>query len=300
MKLFVKNLLRGARAYFVFGSTRSSDHITFSGVGNLYVNSADNRGKAILNSFGVMQPPVTLFWRALEQRLAPTLLLDIGANHGEISLSIRYRQEARIMLFEPNPVLRPFLERSISTHINRSQISLSTSLVSDSCVEQQFFVDHKWSGTSSAIKPIVDESNSFKGVGPENSEEIKIQSVRIDDILANRELGDQRLLFKIDVEGFEPRVIGGMKTTLKNVQAFAGIIEFDRSYLQAGGTDPNQFFIVLQNFGVAMTMGKGSLKRIGQYSDIPDHTDIVIGSAESVLADLALPTMARALFRMSS
>jgi FkbM family methyltransferase len=298
MNSTIRHLAKRTRSFFVFGASRSGDSIQFSGTGDLYVSTGDNRGRAILDSFGVTQPRVTLLWRILTRHLAPTLILDIGANHGEVALSTRYSREARITLFEPNPALRPFLERSIAAHVNRSQISLSTSLVSDSCMEQHFFVDHKWSGTSSAVGPILDESNSVKGAGKECFEELVMRPVCIDDVVAGKELGEQRLLFKIDVEGFEAKVIAGMTKTLRSVKVFAGITEFDRVLLRRAGTDPREFLSTLENLGVPMILEKGSLKRVGPNSDIPDHTDIVIGSKESRLGALELPTMAKLVFGM--
>jgi hypothetical protein len=147
------------------------------GSGKLYVNRADNRGKAILENNGVMQSQVSALWLSLVKLMSPTIVLDIGANHGEVSLSARYSQKARIMLFEPNPSLTPFLEQSISSHINRSQISLLTRLVSDSISEQPFYVDRKWSGTSSALGPLIEETKSFKGEGPESFEKLLLASV---------------------------------------------------------------------------------------------------------------------------
>jgi FkbM family methyltransferase len=79
-------------------------------------------------------------------------------------------------------------------------------------VNEQFVVDHKWSGTSSAIGRILDPTNGFKRSGEEEFESIVVRSVRIDDILSEQELADQTILFKIDVEGYEAKVIAGMRT----------------------------------------------------------------------------------------
>lgn len=294
----IRHLAKRTRNSFFFGASRSGDSIRFSGTGDLYVSTGDNRGRAILDCVGVTQPRVTLLWRILTRHLAPTLVLDIGANHGEVALSTRYSLEAQITLFEPNPALRPFLERSIAAHVNRSQLSLCTSLVSDSCKEQHFFLDHKWSGTSSAVGPILDESNSVKGAGKECFEEIVMRPVRLDDVLTGKEMGEQRLLFKIDVEGFEAKVIAGMTNTLKTVKVFAGITEFDKPLLRRAGTDPREFLSTLANLGVVMILEKGSLKRVGPNSDIPDHADLVIGSKESRIDALELPTMAKIVFGM--
>jgi FkbM family methyltransferase len=208
-----------------------------------------------------------------------------------------YKQETRIILFEPNPEIRPFLRMSIATHCNRDQISLETALVSDLDGEQQFVVDHKWSGTSSAIGTILDPTNGFKGSGEEEFESIVVKSVRIDDILSDHNLANQTILFKIDVEGYEAKVIAGMKNSLKKAKCFAGIIEFDREYLRRAGTDCESFFASLQELGGTMILMDESFSKVNQLNDIHEHSDILIFSGECPSASLSLPRMAKILYR---
>jgi FkbM family methyltransferase len=288
---------RALRAYLVFGTSATEDHVRFHGTGCLYVNPRDNRGKAILSNFGATQLSITLMWRLLVQRLEPTLVLDVGANHGEVGLSVPYKKETRIILFEPNPEIKPFLEKSIATHCNRSQISLETALVSDLTGEKLFFVDRKWSGTSSAIGPIFDPSNGFKGKGEEKFESITVKSIRIDDVLGDVDLRNETILFKIDVEGYEAKVIAGMKDSLKRAQRFAGIMEFDKKYLQRAGTDCESFFLSLQELGGTVMLLDESLTKISHVGQIPEHSDIIVLSRQCALESLSLPKMAKTLYR---
>jgi FkbM family methyltransferase len=289
--------MRALRAYIVFRTSSAEDHVRFHGTGRLYVNPRDNRGKVILSSFGATQISITLMWGLMVKRFAPTLVLDVGANHGEVALSIPYKRETQIILFEPNPEIRPFLEMSIAAHRNHEQISLETALVSDVTGEQQFVVDHKWSGTSSAIGRILDPTNGFKGSGEEEFESIVVRSVRIDDILSEQELVDQTILFKIDVEGYEAKVIAGMKNSLKKAKCFAGIVEFDREYLRRAGTDCKSFFSSLQDLGGTMILMDESFTKINQLQDIHEHSDILIFSEGCSAASLSLPRIAKALYR---
>jgi FkbM family methyltransferase len=289
--------MRALRAYIVFRASVAEDHVRFHGTGRLYVNPRDNRGKVILSSFGATQLSITLMWKLLVQRFAPTLVLDIGANHGEIGLSTEYKKDTRIILFEPNPEIKPFLRMSIATHRNQDQISLETALVSDVAGEQQFVVDHKWSGTSSAIGPILDPINGFKGSGEEEFESIVVKSIRIDDVLKDLDLAKETILFKIDVEGYEAKVFAGMKNSLKKAKSFAGIIEFDKEYLRRAGTDCESFFSSLQELGGTMMLMDESFSKVSRLQDIHQHSDILIFSKGCPTASLSLPRMAKTLYR---
>lgn len=242
------------------------------------------------------QPKITFLWRLLTKRLDPTLILDVGANHGEVALSISYKKETRILMFEPNPVLTSFLEKSIAAHVNREQISFSKQLVSDASAEQEFFVDRKWSGTSSAVGPINDESNAFKGESCEDFERLIVPSISIDDALKEIELANQRLLFKIDVEGFESKVILGMMKTLSSVKCFAGIMEFDKELLQRAGTNPSAYFAALLALGGVWIFEHGSAVRLRKFEDMPGHADILISSMPEMLDSLSFSKVSRAIY----
>jgi FkbM family methyltransferase len=293
----LKRAARLARNSFAFQSILKQDHVRFLGVGNLYFSNYDNRGKAIANSAGATQPRITLFWAAALRILNPTLVLDIGANYGEIALSAKYSANSKIHLFEPNPILTPFLLKSIDSHINSNYIELHTELVSDKSGFQDFFVDEKWSGTSSAIGPISDDENKFKGIGSELFRKISVASIKIDDIFANvGALSEERLLFKIDVEGFESNVICGMQRTLDSVGTFLGVLEFDKQFLWRAGIDPRLFLRRLSEIGCVKALEDFQFREIKDIEELPEHKDIFVASNEKLFAEMEWP-FSRRLFR---
>ena len=156
-----------------------------------------------------------------------------------MTFSARYSPTAEIYLVEPNPQLLPYLERSRAEHRDGDRMHLVNRAASDRSDYVIFTVDEKWSGTSSAIGQIEDPANLFKGSGPERSRELRVEAIRIDDLFAALPADRLRsLALKIDVEGYQGRVLQGMTSVLQRADRFLGIVEFDGRYLQQAGTPP--------------------------------------------------------------
>ena len=63
-------------------------------------------------------------------------------------------------------------------------------------------------------RKVTDPSNRFKGDGPERFHEVQIETTTVSSLLADIPESQLRsLAFKIDVEGYEGRVLKGMAET---------------------------------------------------------------------------------------
>jgi len=283
------------RNALLFRTLPKRDSVILFGRGELFIDTGDNRGRSILQNAGMTQPFTALLWRNLVSRLDPEIVLDIGANYGEIALSSTYSAGTQIHLFEPNPYVRTYLEKSVSTRRDSQNIRLHPELVGSQVGQQTFVVDRKWSGTSSAVGEI-SGSDGIKGDGAEHFEEITVASTTIDASLANAGVpAKRRLLFKIDVEGYEGHVLAGMKGTLRNAAAYAGIVEFDRDYLRRAGTDPEAMLRELSDLGVVSGVFGNQI--FNDVDGLPGHFDLLVASSASVLADIGDAGMMRHLFR---
>ncbi|MCS7458845.1 FkbM family methyltransferase [Paenibacillus doosanensis] len=201
-----------------------------------YVNSGEHRGKHLAKIGGISQPAVTGFWRRAVRQWKPTILLDIGVNYGEIIFSTTYPDHALIIGIEANPQLAPIIEKSRQEHPNRGQIRMIYALASDCETEgQNFYVDKYWSGTSSAVP----------NVNQHLFEVHKVNSIKVDSLFLNRPLADERLLFKIDVEGYEGHALAGMSRLVSECGSVLGNIEFNNSFLEKAGVRIEEFFAFL-------------------------------------------------------
>ncbi len=194
----------------------------------IYVNCRENRGRAIFQCAGTGQPHLKAVWRELCNALEPTLVLDIGVNYGEFLFSMNYPTDAQLLGIEANPELIGYLDQSRDIHPNKSQIELINALAAEKSLhERRFFIDRRWSGTSSALKLREDSELT----------PVSMQCIAIDDLVAEIDLSTQRIVFKVDVEGYEPYVIAGMDRILSEAGKWAGLIEFNSGSFERSGAD---------------------------------------------------------------
>jgi FkbM family methyltransferase len=285
------SLARYAQRAILFGALPSRDGARFLGRGRLFISLRDNRGLRLRRYAGVLQPVISFTWRRIIDLIQPTAVIDIGANYGEVTFCARYPRLAEIYMIEPNPHLLPFLERSRAAHRDGGRMRLVDRVASDRSGDVAFTVDEKWSGTSSAIGEIEDPASRFKGQGPERFCELRVEAIRVDDLLG--EMPEDRLrslALKMDVEGYEGRVLQGMMGVLRRTGRFVGIVEFDPDNLQRAGTPPAEVLALMRRFGTVARFGHDGQLMVVESAEPPTaHCDLIITSDASLLPNLTLP-----------
>ena len=285
------SIARYAQRAILFGALPSRNGARFLGRGRLFVSSRDNRGLRLRRHAGVLQPLISFTWRRIIDLIQPTAVIDIGANYGEVTFCARYPRSAEIFLVEPNPHLLPFLERSRVAHRDGGRMRLVDRVASDRSGDVVFTVDEKWSGTSSAIGQIGDPASRFKGQGPERFCEVHVEAIRVDDLLAGLPDGRLRsLALKIDVEGYEGRVLQGMTGVLQRAGCFLGIMEFDTDNLQRAGTPPAEVLALMHRLGTVAHFGHDGQLVVLESTEPPAaHCDLIFTSDPGLLPALTLP-----------
>ena len=100
-----------------------------------------------------------------------------------------------------------------------------------------FYVDSEWSGRSSALKQ------------DRHGDNAKVEMVRqtsVDTLLEGRAGPGDRLVFKIEVEGYKPKVLAGMRRTLDAVDSAVCVMEFNQSFLRKLGVEPETYLAELK------------------------------------------------------
>lgn len=158
--------------------------------------------------------------------------LDVGSNmgHWAMAMASLVGSEGRVVAFEPNPMNRKMLERSVKASGFESRVEIiSTALWSESGVQMNFHLsaDPHNSGTSS-LKKYDLLSNS--------SETIEVTTLAGDDFFKQAGIRSVSLM-KVDVERSEYEVLCGMKEAL-----LLGII--DRIHLETEIESPAWDFLL--------------------------------------------------------
>lgn len=77
----------------------------------IHVDPLDRRAQKLIQSDGNLNPPALSAWHLLLQQHAWTHVIDVGANYGEMLVNGGLPSGASIIAVEPNPAIRPYLER---------------------------------------------------------------------------------------------------------------------------------------------------------------------------------------------
>ena len=162
-------------------------------------------------------------------------VLDIGANVGLLScvFADSVGPDGRVFVFEPDPYTATFLKHNVRRF---GQVRVFEIALSDKSGTANLFLNAQ-SGTSNSL---ADRSDA--------SETVSVECLTLDDFL-KREPLEQIHLIKIDVEGFEPRVLAGMAETVKAHPEMAMIIEYCPENLGLAGEFPEALLEQIAGFG---------------------------------------------------
>lgn len=198
----------------------------------IFVDPTELRGRAILRTYGAGQVLLKRFWREAIQRLSPDVVIDVGANYGEFLFMTSYAPGAIVVGIEANPTLLPYLRRSRDAHPQGASIDVVCGLAAAADgPSKEFFIDTVWSGRSSALRLPRNKSPRVE----------LVKTVSVDSLVADRMPPNARLVFKIDVEGYEPPVVEGMVRTLAKTEAAVGLLELNTTFLRALDVEPEAF-----------------------------------------------------------
>jgi FkbM family methyltransferase len=273
-----------------YGTTRPT-RLRFAHSGNiLYVDRTEVRGRNLLVCGADGQPETKAVWHSAIEAFRPSIVVDVGLNYGEFLFDAAYSPDATLVGIEANVALRPWIERSAREHPNFAQMRLEFALACDKpSATRPFYIDPSYSGRGSGVKR----------PGLSSTVEAKVSGITVDSLfsaLPDDELAPRRLLFKIDVEGFEPQVMRGMRRLLSVCAECVGILEFNSTLIRSGGVDPVSFLSEMaEAFPTAFMRIHKSVRRVSWQALISDadnvhglDTDLVLASSPAVAKAIGL------------
>lgn len=222
--------------------------------------------------------PNLVFWRDFNAHLRPGLVVDVGVNYGECLFGTNYHESSIIHGFEANPRLIFHLENSRADHPDADRITIHNFLVSDADAEDiPFFVNPKWSGSSSALQEITAREGNL---------EFKLPARRIDGVIPAEQAAGTTMLLKMDIEGFESPALRGITGLLEKAAGAVALIEFDIDYIRWAGQQPEDYLAWLRERFETYRLADGKRRRLLPVSSLDDvpplhgtqrkHTDLAL------------------------
>jgi FkbM family methyltransferase len=167
-----------------------------------------------------------------------SLFIDIGANVGYYTAMAMHMvgKHGRIIALEPDPISFACLERTIAANTSLTDVIPINMAATDCEGERELYVSSENRG-----------DNRFHPFAASTST-VKTQTITVDGLLQRifPETLPGELFIKIDVQGSEALVIGGMKQTLTHARSLTLLMEFWPQGLRNMGADPMQLMLDLE------------------------------------------------------
>ncbi len=172
--------------------------------------------------------------RLLEHVNEGDCVFDIGAFRGHYTLTaaLQVGPLGRVFAFEPNPASFRTLQATLQANPGKLEnIEIICKAVSDEKGEVLFSANHAGSH-----------------IGGEDGSRcnLKVQQTTVDHIA--EELHAAPSVLKLDVEGFEMKVLAGAKATLSSCRAIAVEIH-PKKMMQASGDTPEELIDFIEKYG---------------------------------------------------
>lgn len=225
------------------------------------------------------------FWNQGCTRLAPSLVLDVGVNFGECLFAPVYAATTEIHGFDANPALTPYHEKSRALHPDGQRMQIHFGLLAEKPgPPATFYVDRQWSGNSTAVAGNrKDDADRY--------EQLSVPVTSVDTVLGERPRQFGSVFFKIDVEGYEYRVLQGMQQVLANSTWSVGLLEFEPHLHRVAGDNLSDYWNFLtsrfqvyafdpgakSDKGVKAKLITGDWEQVKDRMDRPKlHTDLIV------------------------
>lgn len=182
-------------------STLTGDRLVTDDGRTILVDPTDPRAVDLVAAGGDLNPLSLRMWRRALGAAPWETVVDIGVNYGEMLVRPALPAAARLVGFEPNPVVRDLATRTFA--LNGLDVDLRPQAVGGQGGPARFAVDHTWSGTSSLDTGTYDEPGRWSF--------LDVDVTTLDDVLGS---DPGPFCVKVDVEGFEHEVVAGARRSL--------------------------------------------------------------------------------------
>lgn len=222
----------------------------FSGL-KIYMDPRDIAVAPHLALDGIWEHRITAAWLAAIKDT--DTILDIGANFGyfgAIAAQLTDKKKSKVIYFEANPHLIPYLEKTLGVNWLNEQSVIENLAISDKPGEVTLHLLKDYIGSSSVQSAEEIDKYMHSKMHIETQEKIKVKAVTIDDYCRDNNIKTVNLI-KMDIEGYEETAYKGMKKIIQASPNITLFIEFTKEGYKA----PKSFYEeMLKDFGYVYTI----------------------------------------------
>lgn len=170
----------------------------------LYVDPSDARSRLMSRERGAVDIDAVRAWRSAVDEIEPAVVLDVGANYGEVAFSRAYGEGVEIHLIEANP--------RVAQRLRRSAQARGAIVHEVAASDRESAALLRTSRRSTGLSSLSDVG------GGGHDDTVEVRAVRLDELL--QFAPGTTAAIKVDVEGHEPEVLAGMTGLLDELEDF--------------------------------------------------------------------------------
>ena len=207
--------------------------------------------------FGVYEKAETRFFQSACRD--GMTFLDVGANFGYYTaLAARaVGPNGRVLAVEPDPDSFGYLEQTIAANAV-GNVQAFPVAASDAPATLPLYISTDNRG-----------DNRLYASG-EDRPQVEVTARPLDALLRENKI-DKVDLIKIDVQGYEPKVIAGLRETITASPNLTLLTEFWPQGIDEAGEDANEFLQTLRELGLTLH----ELQPDGSLAELTDDTDLI-------------------------
>jgi FkbM family methyltransferase len=208
-------------------------------------------------TFGVYERAETKFFQTACH--SGMTFLDVGANIGYYTaLAARaVGPNGKVIALEPDPESFKYLEQTIAANAV-GNVQAFPVAASDAPATLPLYISADNRGDNRLYAP--------SGKWPQ----VEVEAVPTDALLAENKI-DTVDFIKIDVQGYEPKVIAGLRATITRSPKLTLLTEFWPKGICDAGGDPVDFLNTLRDLGLTLH----ELRADGELTELKDDADLI-------------------------
>jgi len=280
IKRYIKNTLRKWR-WYQWKYYRGNPVSMRSGI-KLFLNPKCDSSRSLYSKRSSQPDLVRFFSRIISP---DATIIDIGANIGYLTtyFSSLVTKSGKVLAFEPDSRAFHFLEKNLIVN-NCTNTQPYHIAVSDRVGTDQLYLSSNRTGNN-----VLYELNQDRLDEPGKRSSVSIKTTTLDQIFLSN-IFTSRTILKIDVEGFEFKVLMGGQKLFETNLSLITVIEYCPQLMLQAGTSSQEFysFCSRKQLAIFVLIDGGHLRKLDHHSLEELHQELMSNPDNFLHKDLVL------------